>query len=80
MGYAAAIWFERGEKLSTETLNKLTRQISAALMSSLKDLGKRKPGKKRLQDRITQALDESDMAVDRKILDQQVQDEHPKTD
>ena len=80
MGYAAAIWFERGEKLSTETLNKLTRQISAALMSSLKDLGKRKPGKKRLQDRITQALDESDMAVDRKILDQQVQDEHPETD
>ena len=80
MGYAAAIWFERGEKLSSETVNKLTRQISAALMSSLKDLGKRKPGKKRLQDRITQALDESEMAVDRKILDQQVQDEHPKTD
>jgi len=46
MGYAAVRWFEKGEKLSNEALKKLSQNITAILLDSLKSFGKRKPDQK----------------------------------
>jgi GTPase len=69
MGYAAARWFETGQKLSTEALKKLTRGMTTTLLETLKSLGKRKPGQKRLRERITQSLESLPLAESRSALD-----------
>ena len=69
MGYAAVRWFEKGEKLSSEALKKLTRGTTTTLLNSLKNLGKRKPGQKRLQEQIIQSLESSPIAEIRSELD-----------
>jgi small GTP-binding protein len=69
MGYAAVRWFEKGEKLSSEALKKLTQGMTATLLETLKGLGKRKPGQKGLRERITQSLESSPLAESRSALD-----------
>ena len=69
MGYAAVRWFEKGEKLSTEALKKLTQEMTAYLLDTLKSLGKRKPGQKGLRERIIQSLESSPLAESRSELD-----------
>jgi len=69
MGYAAVRWFETGQKLSTETLQKLTQGMTSYLLDTLKSLGKRKPGQKGLRERITQSLESSPLAESRSALD-----------
>jgi small GTP-binding protein len=69
MGYAAVRWFEKGEKLSTEALKKLTQGMTATLLDTLKSFGKRKPGQKGLRERITQSLESSPLAESRSALD-----------
>jgi uncharacterized protein (DUF697 family) len=71
MGYAAVRWFEKGEKLSSKALNKLTQATTTLLLDSLKNLGKRKPGKKGLREQITRSLESSPMAESRAELDDQ---------
>jgi GTP-binding protein Era len=79
MGYAAVIWFERGEKLSNETLKKLTTEMTQFLLSSLKDIVKKKPNKKSLQQRISESLEKSPMAEHREVLDQETQPDQPQS-
>jgi hypothetical protein len=69
MGYAAVRWFEKGEKLSTEALKKLTQGMTTTMLDTLKSLGKRKPGQKGLRERITQSLGSSPLAEARTVLD-----------
>jgi small GTP-binding protein len=69
LGYAAVRWFEKGEKLSSEALKKLTKGLTTTLLDTLKSFGKRKPGQKGLRERITQALEDSPMAESRAALD-----------
>ena len=69
MGYAAVRWFEKGERLSTEALKKLTQGMTVYLVDALKSLGKRKPGQKGLRERITQTLESSPLAESRSTLD-----------
>lgn len=69
MGYAAVRWFEKGEKLSSEALKKLTQGMTTTLLETLKGLGKRKPSQKGLQERITQSLESSSLAESRSALD-----------
>jgi uncharacterized protein (DUF697 family) len=57
MGYAAAIWFDKGEKVSGERLNAVTRSTTAYLLESLKSLGKRRPSLETLRERINQSLE-----------------------
>ncbi len=71
MGYAAVRWFEKGEKISTEALRKLTLGMTTTLLDSLKSLGKRKPGQKGLRERITQSLESSPLAESRAELDRE---------
>lgn len=61
MGVAAAVWFERGERLSQETLNRLTRELTGQLLDTLKNLGSRRPSRKTLRQRIESALEEVDI-------------------
>jgi small GTP-binding protein len=72
MGYAAVRWFEKGEKLSTTALKKLTQEMTTYLLDTLKSLGKRKPGQKGLRERVAQALESSPLAEDRSSLDRAV--------
>jgi small GTP-binding protein len=72
MGYAAVRWFEKGEKLSTDALKKLTQSMTSYLLDTLKGLGKRKPGQKGLRDRITQSLENSPLAESRSALNREV--------
>jgi small GTP-binding protein len=69
MGYAAVRWFEKGEKLSTEAIKKLTQGMTTYLLDTLKSLGKRKPGLKGLQERIVQSLESSPLTESRSALD-----------
>jgi len=61
MGVAAAVWFERGERLSRETLSRLTRELTGQLLDTLKSLGSRRPTRKTLRERIETALEETDL-------------------
>ena len=58
-----------GEKLSTETLKKLTQGMTTYLLDTLKSLGKRKPGQNGLRERIAQSLEGSPLARSRSALD-----------
>jgi small GTP-binding protein len=69
MGYAAVRWFDKGEKLSTDTLKKLTQGMTSYLLDTLKSLGKRKPDQKGLRERITESLESSPLAESRSALD-----------
>jgi GTPase len=69
MGYAAVRWFDKGQKLSTNALKKLTQVVTTYLLGTLKSLGKRKPGQKGLQQRITQSLEDLPLAESRAELD-----------
>jgi small GTP-binding protein len=71
MGYAAVRWFDKGQKLSTDALKKLTQAITTTLLGALKSLGKRKPGQKGLQQRITQSLENLPMAESQAELDRE---------
>ena len=72
MGYAAVRWFEKGEKLSSEALKKLTQGMITYLLDTLKGLGNHKPGQKGLRERITQSLENSPLAESRSALDNEV--------
>ncbi len=69
MGYAAVRWFEKGEKLSSEALKKLTQAMTATLLDSIKNIGKNKPGQKGLRERIAQSLEDSPLSESRATLD-----------
>jgi small GTP-binding protein len=72
MGYAAVRWFEKGEKLSSEAIKRLTQGMTSSLLDTLKSLGRRKPDQKGLRERITQSLESSPMAESRSALDDEV--------
>lgn len=74
MGYAAIIWFEKGQKLSPEAVNKLSREFTTYMLELLKGFGKRKPSKEELYARISQSLEESPMAESRQEFDREVSD------
>lgn len=69
LGYAAVRWFEKGEKLSSEALKKLTKGLTTTLLDTLKGFGKRRRDQKGLRERITQTLEDLPMAESRSTLD-----------
>jgi GTPase len=71
MGYAAVRWFDKGQKLSADALKKLTQVVTTYLLGTLKNLGKRKPGQKGLQQRVTQSLQDLPLAESQAALDKE---------
>jgi GTPase len=61
MGYAAAVWFERGERLSGETLSHITERVTGELLHSLSRLGNRRPREKNLQEQINLELEKTSL-------------------
>jgi uncharacterized protein (DUF697 family)/GTP-binding protein EngB required for normal cell division len=57
MGYAAAAWFDTGERISHDKLAQLTRQTTASLLAALKGVFRRRPGKASLKQRVAEALE-----------------------
>jgi len=71
MGYAAVRWFDKGQKLSADALKKLTQAVTTYLLGTLKNLGKRKPGQKGLQQSVTQSLKNLPLAESPDELDRE---------
>lgn len=74
MGYAAIVWFEKGQKLSPGSINKLTREFTNYFLDILKSFGKHKPDKDELYARISKSLEDSPLAESRNSLDEDVAD------
>jgi small GTP-binding protein len=77
MGYAAAIWFEKGEKVSRASLNAITQNLTNLLLERLRS--KNKSNQKGIKDEITAALEDSLLAESRDSLDQQAQQAEQET-
>ncbi len=57
MGYAAEVWFERGEKLSRQAVAQIAKAVSEVVIDRLKDLGRRRPRKIEIRERVNEILD-----------------------
>lgn len=57
LGYAAAIWFDRGEKLSAKVLGRVSKAVGATVIERLKDVGRRKPKRVTLRQRVSEILE-----------------------
>jgi hypothetical protein len=64
MGYAAVVWFDKGERITTDRLNRLARQLTSYLVDCLARFFKRKPGGKDLKEFMSEALESSPLAYD----------------
>jgi uncharacterized protein (DUF697 family) len=62
MGYAAMLWFERGERLTTDNMKQITKAVTSYLLETLRGLGKSKPSKQSLQEKIAAALEQAPLA------------------
>ncbi len=69
MGYAAAIWFERGEKVSRASLEAITRSLTKLLLDRLR--GRKKADEKGIKEQVAAVLEESPLAESRSPLDEQ---------
>ncbi len=73
MGYAASVWFERGERISPAALKQLTEQLTGAMVASLRSLGRRKPDGQTLKEHVELALQALPFSADRAPLDRAAQ-------
>jgi small GTP-binding protein len=58
IGYAAMIWFERGVKLSNEAVKRISKAVSETVVSRLQDLGRKRPRKGTLRERVLEVLED----------------------
>jgi uncharacterized protein (DUF697 family) len=63
IGYGTARWFETGEHLGAAGARRLAREVARKLGEALRDLGRRRPGRKKVRERLSEAL-ESAAVVD----------------
>jgi uncharacterized protein (DUF697 family) len=70
LGYASILWFERGERLSGEAAKRISKIVAEYLVESLKGLGKKKPDRKNLSERIRDALENSPLAKSSERLEE----------
>lgn len=71
MGYAAVMWFDRGERLSNENVKQLSREFTKIFVDNIKGILKRKPGKQGMKDAIETMLVNSKFGKDRSVIEQQ---------
>lgn len=56
IGYAAMVWFGRGERPTQEVLNRIVSEVTGHVKDQLLDLGRKKPDRAMLRERIAGAL------------------------
>lgn len=60
MGYAATVWFEKGERLSSQSLKSITKSLTSYLLGRIKQLGSKQPDKTSLQEHIARSLEQAE--------------------
>ena len=73
MGYAASVWFEKGQRISQKRFNELTKDLTKDLIAQLKQIFTRKPSKERLKQALEESLENTGMG-DRERIDQAFQE------
>lgn len=73
IGYAASVWFEKGEHISQEAFNNLTKNLTKELTTKLKQVLKRKPSKKRFEQVLEESLEQTGLD-DLEKIDQSTRD------
>jgi small GTP-binding protein len=58
IGFGAMVWFDRGERPTQETMKKLVGDVALHVRDSLLGLGRERPDRATLRERISQALKE----------------------
>ena len=56
VGYAAMLWFDRGEKLTSERLRELTKLFAGRIVQRLKSIGRSKPDRQTLAEQLAETL------------------------
>jgi GTP-binding protein Era len=56
MGTAAAVWFDRGERLSGDAMGRIARSVTQGIVGRLLPLGKRRPKRITLREQVDEAL------------------------
>jgi GTPase len=74
IGYAAALWFDRGERLTRETLQQTTRIVSDALATTLKEMGRRRPSPRQLRRQIQETLSRLSLELSKRPANPEVGD------
>jgi uncharacterized protein (DUF697 family) len=57
MGYAAAAWFETGERITSDRLKAMQKRLSKRITEALKSLGGKRPSKETLEAEVGAALE-----------------------
>ena len=73
MGYAASVWFERGERLSQRAIQEITTRQVNYFLGLLKNLGRRKPSQKKLRQHIADELGKSRYAETSDFLEKEIE-------
>ncbi len=73
MGYAAATWFESGQKLSKERISTLTKALTGYFLDTLKGMGKKRPSRQSLQNHIQAAMQELPQGKEIELFDEQTE-------
>jgi small GTP-binding protein len=61
MGYAAIEWFEKGERITSERFNQLSKDLSKAFMERFKQVFKKRPSKKSMRETIENLVSEQEI-------------------
>lgn len=64
LGYASAMWFERGEELTRESIRAMSKAFSQAVVERLRSRGRRRPGRASLRESVQQAVQEFEQLPD----------------
>ncbi len=70
LGYAACIWFESGEKLSSKAIGNISKQMTQAMLQVFRSKGKDGTNKKNIKDSLQEMMEEMPYAQNRDLLDE----------
>ena len=63
IGYAAVLWFDRGEKLTADAAKDMVAAITQRVVDRLKGFGKKRPGQRKLREALQETLSDVDEVV-----------------
>ena len=58
LGHASIAWFDRGEKLSRQSVKRVSQKVSHTVIEGLKNFGQRKPRRVTLQHKVKETIDD----------------------
>ena len=58
LGHASIAWFDRGEKLSRQSIRQISHKVSQTVIEGLKSFGRRKPRRVTLRHKVEETIDD----------------------